>query len=237
MTLGLPNDDVVDLLHAWRKKVWRRDFPNAVFGPSAILKDSTLEALSSVGPILTLKELERVVGENWAWFGPYGNELLDELISLSIPRMVPKPKEPRKSNTTKRKQHEQEGEDASQKRTRKEAPSQNRPTTMQTPTSVNPMPTPGPSFPAYNLQTPIRVQQQLPPPVFHPGFMTHHPYYPSLSTPHPYFSPYPPNTQNPPQFFSNSPSPFQNTYSESSQQSQPSSFRFIHHDPHSGRPT
>jgi len=215
--------------------VWRRDFPNAVFGPSAILKDSTLETLSSVGPILTLKELERVVGENWAWFGPYGNELLDELMSLSIPMMIPKPKESRKSNTTKRKQDQQEGEDGGQKRTRKEAPSQNHPTMTQTPTTVNPtMPTPGPSFPVYNLQTPMRVQQL--PPVSHPGFPRHYPYYPMYSNPHPspYFSPYPPNPQNPPQFLSNSPSPFQNTHSEPSQ---PSAFRFIHHDPHSGRPT
>jgi len=66
---------------------------------------------------VTVYRLDRNIGENWAWFGLYGNELLDELISLSIPMMNPKPKESRKSSTTKRKQDEQGGEDGGRKRT------------------------------------------------------------------------------------------------------------------------
>jgi hypothetical protein len=226
----------VDSLHAWRKKVWYRDFPKAVFGPSAILKDSTLEALSSVGPIQTLKELERVVGENWTWFGPYGNELLDELVSLSIPKMIPKPKERRKASTTKRKQNAQDREDGAPKRTRKEAPEQV-PTSAQSPTTVNPLPTPGPSF--YGLQPPMRVQ---PSPIPHYGFQTHHPYYPSsnphlyYTNPHPYFTPYHPNLQNPLQSYQTYPNYYQNTPYPPSQPLQSPLLRFIHHDPQSGHP-
>ena len=66
-----------------------------VFGPSGILKDDTLETLASVGPILRLSELERVVGSQWAWFGKYGNDLLAALAEMDMSPMQPKPPQTR----------------------------------------------------------------------------------------------------------------------------------------------
>jgi hypothetical protein len=91
---GIPNYAVKSALHEWRKKIWGRDFKGAAFGPSGFLKNETLEALSSVGPITRLIELERVL-DNWTWFGKYGNELLDEFATLTIAPMQPKPKRKR----------------------------------------------------------------------------------------------------------------------------------------------
>ena len=75
----------------WRTRIWERDFEDAVFGPSGILKDKILETLASVGPILQLAELERVVGSQWAWFGKYGDELLAALAEMDMRPMQPKP--------------------------------------------------------------------------------------------------------------------------------------------------
>jgi hypothetical protein len=61
--LGLVNTDVKDALHEWRKHMWAQDFKNAMFGPTGILTNETLMTLSSFGPILSLKELESIVGE------------------------------------------------------------------------------------------------------------------------------------------------------------------------------
>ena len=51
--------------------------------------------MASVGPILCLAELERIVGSQWAWFGDYGDDLLAELLAISIPPMTPKAPEAR----------------------------------------------------------------------------------------------------------------------------------------------
>ena len=72
-----------------------------MFGPTGILKNETLTALSSVGPVIvSLKQLESVVGENWPWFGKYGDNLLTELISLNVPPMILKPPQPKRTKRT-----------------------------------------------------------------------------------------------------------------------------------------
>ena len=95
LKLGIPNSEVIQSVHEWRRKIWNRDFPNALFGPSGILCDESVNSLASVGPILSLIQLEKVVGESWPWFGKYGDELLEELEKMSIPPLQPKPKQPR----------------------------------------------------------------------------------------------------------------------------------------------
>ena len=95
LKLGMPNSEVVRVVHEWRQKIRDHDFPNAIFGPSGILSDETVESLASVGPILSLVQLEKVVGENWPWFGKYGDELLEVFKKISIPPLQPKPKQPR----------------------------------------------------------------------------------------------------------------------------------------------
>lgn len=92
---GLVNEKTQNALLDWRKKVWQEDFADMIFGPSSILSDETVDMLSSVGPVLRLNVLERIVGSEWPWFGRYGNQLLDYLISLNIPPMQPKPQQKR----------------------------------------------------------------------------------------------------------------------------------------------
>jgi hypothetical protein len=88
--MGIPNKVVLAAVHEWCSSIWEQDFKGSVFGPSGILTDSTVEALASVGPILSLIHLEKVVGESCPWFAKYGDSLLSKLISLSIPPMQPK---------------------------------------------------------------------------------------------------------------------------------------------------
>ena len=158
--LGLPSNIIEDALHEWRKRVWAQDFKNVMFGPSGILTDEILTALSSVGPILSLKELELIVGENWPWFGKYGDNLLTELISLNIPPIIPKPPKRTKRNATNMTNDRQGG--GGGKRQRPLPDNQ-----ATTPTPVNIVNTPStiprvprlPSFPFYPYP---------PTPVLHP---------------------------------------------------------------------
>lgn len=63
-----------------------------MFGAASILDDDTLMKLASVGPsIVSVKDLEAVVGEGWVWLGTYGDSLLAKIAELSIPAMVRKP--------------------------------------------------------------------------------------------------------------------------------------------------
>ena len=115
LKLGIPNSEVVQSIHEWRRKIRDRDFPNAIFGPSGILGDGIVSSLASVGPILSLIQLEKVVGESWPWFGKYGDELLEELEKLSIPPLQPKPKQARGQ---KKALDDQEEDERSAKRSR-----------------------------------------------------------------------------------------------------------------------
>ncbi|KAF9568627.1 hypothetical protein CPC08DRAFT_605598, partial [Agrocybe pediades] len=84
---GTINQTVKLTLQEWRRKVWKRDFEKAMFNASVILKDETLEKLSSVGPVEGVKDLERVVGEDWPWLEKYGDELIQTMAALSIAPM------------------------------------------------------------------------------------------------------------------------------------------------------
>lgn len=93
--MGALNTNVKIALQDWRRNIWKRDFINSMFGPSVILKDETVEILASVGPITRLNELEKVTGEDWPWFGTYGDELLDAMKRLDIGPMQAKPPQKR----------------------------------------------------------------------------------------------------------------------------------------------
>ncbi|KAF9556931.1 P-loop containing nucleoside triphosphate hydrolase protein [Agrocybe pediades] len=88
---GTINMSVKTALQKWRREIWQRDFKNAMFNASAILKDDTLETLASVGPLEGLDDLERVVGEEWPWLDKYGDELLQTMAGLAIAPMEPRP--------------------------------------------------------------------------------------------------------------------------------------------------
>ena len=85
----------------WRKEVWTRDFGDSLFGPSAILSDAAVESVSSFGKIERLIDLESALG-GWAWFGRYGDELLNIFESLDISPMQAKPPKPRAVRVAKR---------------------------------------------------------------------------------------------------------------------------------------
>ncbi|KAF4622415.1 hypothetical protein D9613_009124 [Agrocybe pediades] len=88
---GEVNVKVKIALQKWRREIWKRDFEDALFGPSVIIKDETLTTLASVGPIERLNELEKATGGDWPWFGKYGDELLDTMKQLDIAPVQAKP--------------------------------------------------------------------------------------------------------------------------------------------------
>lgn len=116
-----------------------RDYKHALFPASAILSDSAIDTLASVGPILNLISLEEALpGGTWEWFGKYGNELLDHMRSLSIPPMQPKPK-PAPKTTKRPVDDENMGVAAKRARTTAHVPNQTTPPTpvTSTPRSIS----------------------------------------------------------------------------------------------------
>ena len=69
-----------------------RRFPNPCQS-LGILSDDAVDKLSSVAR--NLISLERALGGGWAWFGTYGDELLETIKSLPFKSMGPKPKQKR----------------------------------------------------------------------------------------------------------------------------------------------
>ncbi|KAH7903998.1 P-loop containing nucleoside triphosphate hydrolase protein [Hygrophoropsis aurantiaca] len=86
-------------LHGWRTEVRRRDLPKSLISPSAILPDSVLDLLSSVGPIESEGQLDQLVS-GWVWYRRYGEELFKLMATLEIPPMKPLPKKPRGKKRT-----------------------------------------------------------------------------------------------------------------------------------------
>ena len=107
---GIVNKNVVGEIRAWRSRIWKRDYGESLFGPEAILSDDVVKNLASVGPILRLAELERIVGSQWAWFGEYGDDLLAVLLAMSIPPMTPKAPEARGTKRPAAKEKETTGQ-------------------------------------------------------------------------------------------------------------------------------
>lgn len=77
-----------------------RDFPGAFFASNAVMKDETLDLLSSVGPITSQAHLEKILAGQWLWLEKYGRELYEFLGSLSLPPMKLLPKQPRGNKRT-----------------------------------------------------------------------------------------------------------------------------------------
>ncbi|KAJ7599784.1 hypothetical protein C8J56DRAFT_1037395 [Mycena floridula] len=92
---GIPERSTQEKLHEWRTIVFKRDFGRSLFGPAGIMKDETIELLSSVGPIRSRQALEKVLAGQWTWYGKYGDELLAWLMTVNMPEMKSKPKKPR----------------------------------------------------------------------------------------------------------------------------------------------
>ncbi|GLB44259.1 putative atp-dependent dna helicase [Lyophyllum shimeji] len=125
---GEPNDMVKSALHTWRTSVKAQDFSESLIGASGILKDETIELLSSVGPIPSKEHLERILGGRWLWFATYGESLWNHLQGLVIPPLQPKPKATSSKKHAPTELNEVQGGSQTvpadgRKRQRKEAPS------------------------------------------------------------------------------------------------------------------
>lgn len=67
----------------------------SLFGASGILKDETLDLLSSVGPISSRTKLSETLADQWKWEAKYGDELFRYISRLPIPPFQELPKKPR----------------------------------------------------------------------------------------------------------------------------------------------
>ncbi|KZP05646.1 P-loop containing nucleoside triphosphate hydrolase protein [Athelia psychrophila] len=111
---GQPYMPVQIQLNAWRFDVRRRDFTRSMFDASGILKDESLELLSSVGPFPTRKRLSDVLAGQWKWEERYGDELFELLTVMDIPPMKRLPTKPR--GTKRVVEEESDGEGTGQKK-------------------------------------------------------------------------------------------------------------------------
>ncbi|TFK65151.1 P-loop containing nucleoside triphosphate hydrolase protein [Pluteus cervinus] len=104
---GLPDWNGRERLNAWRMRVFNDDFAHlgSEMGPSAVLRDETIETLLSVGPYHSKEQLRNLIGGQWIWYDEYCDDLLKELQSM---RLVFRPK-PKKTNLKHAREPDEEG--------------------------------------------------------------------------------------------------------------------------------
>jgi hypothetical protein len=49
-------------LHNWHTRIYEHDLTHTMFGPSAIMKDGTITLPSYVGPISSVCQLDKILG-------------------------------------------------------------------------------------------------------------------------------------------------------------------------------
>jgi len=62
-------------LHQWHMQIRKCNFAHLLFAASGLLKDKTLELLSSVGPFPLHERLEKVLAGQWKWYLRHVEEL------------------------------------------------------------------------------------------------------------------------------------------------------------------
>src|SRR6266545_1764838 len=163
-----------------------------------ILSDK-VEHLASVGPVLQLIELECVVGCQWPWFGQYGDELLTELLHMSIPPAKLKPTQARGAkrpidNRLTEIVHDERQDDGPK---RKQSRVESKPACEKhcDPTIVNlPISTPASTHPApgiYSAPVPFLTPATPFPPFYNTTPLAHSQYPPVFPYSSHYFSPTP----------------------------------------------
>ncbi|KAH9939562.1 P-loop containing nucleoside triphosphate hydrolase protein [Amylocystis lapponica] len=96
---GTPDSNVQLQLDDWREAVFLRDHQFAQFDATAILDDTTITHLASIGPV-SRNALADILKGTWLWWDVYGEELGTFMVSLpTIFTPVPK-----KSAKSKRKE-------------------------------------------------------------------------------------------------------------------------------------
>jgi len=91
---GLPHVDAQLALRRWRASVFARDHATAQYDPTAILADTTIEHLASLGKI-NMDTLAVVLEPHWVWWPQYHEELMMFISNLDIP-FKPRPSKLRK---------------------------------------------------------------------------------------------------------------------------------------------
>ncbi|KAI0078044.1 hypothetical protein K474DRAFT_1674370 [Panus rudis PR-1116 ss-1] len=69
---GIPDVAVQERLEEWRKAIFNRDYEGSQLDPTAILDGETIELLSSLGPLKSTANLERLLKRRWVWWHKYG---------------------------------------------------------------------------------------------------------------------------------------------------------------------
>ncbi|CAA7263222.1 unnamed protein product [Cyclocybe aegerita] len=92
---GEPCQLVIDTVVAWRSKIKARDFKDALFASDGLVSDEVVDLLANVGPIQCPEQLSAAVSGQWGWEETYGDELLQELLKLDIPPLIPLPTAPK----------------------------------------------------------------------------------------------------------------------------------------------
>ncbi|KAI0690245.1 P-loop containing nucleoside triphosphate hydrolase protein, partial [Cerioporus squamosus] len=93
MKQGLPDFNAQDKLREWRKELHTRDHRFALFDETAILDDTLITTLSSVGP-LTIEQVANVLKEKWIFNSRYGRDLASYVHGLK-PVFTAIPSKPR----------------------------------------------------------------------------------------------------------------------------------------------
>ena len=180
-TPGVVDKELKKAIIKWRKDIWTRDFGDALFGPSAVLSDAAVESVSSFGRIDRLIVLESALGGYWAWFGRYGDELLNLFRNLEVAPKQAKPTKPRAPRTSKRAVETALGEEGGSREN--EAQTKRRRTVTVTPditpTPVHPRPARSTLPPPTTFRPPAQGPQ---PQMVHPSLLAHNPYA-ALATP------------------------------------------------------
>ena len=92
---GVIDETTRSKLEDWRDLVQQRDFPDSMFGSSAILKDETIEFLSSLGRMTEREHLLSALVGQWKWEARYGGELYGLLSHEDVGVFVALPKRTR----------------------------------------------------------------------------------------------------------------------------------------------
>lgn len=84
---GECDNNAVVKIREWRDTIFHKHYSYTLFTPSAILDDSIVQLLSSVGPLST-QQYESLLKSRWTWWDVHGGDLCNHLAQISI-RYVP----------------------------------------------------------------------------------------------------------------------------------------------------
>lgn len=78
-------ESVRSALFEWRRSIKRELYSKALWAPQAILDDTTCELLSSIGPVTSEEQLEKILKTGWARWEKLGHRLFEFMVTLDIP--------------------------------------------------------------------------------------------------------------------------------------------------------